>query len=371
MPVPALDPVLAQRVVDVVATTLRHDVNLMDDRGEIVASTAPERRGQPHRAAREVLATGRSVVVDRAVEGVGDRPGVNVPLEVDGRLVGVVGVTGDPAEVEPVARVVALTARLLLARERERDRADTVGTRVRELVGVLGTPGVTAAAAGERLRGLGIDRGPWTIGAWAAREVPSDGTATPPDRSAQVVAALNDRRTATGAGGAGPCAVVAHGLLWVVAGGARPVEPDLGGVDARRVVVGGLGAVEDLASWVQDLRALARVARLLPTAEDEPGWSASAAVAVAHLPDGTRRRTARTAALLTPQQRATVRAVARSTSLTAAAAAALVHRNTLLQRVERVHALTGLDLRRPDEAAALLGAVLAHEALGGTHTDPR
>ena len=58
----------------------------------------------------------------------------------------------------------------------------------------------------------------------------------------------------------------------------------------------------------------------------------------------------------------------------AGAALLFVHRNTLLQRVERIRTLTGLDLRRADDAAVLRSATMAYDAVaadgdeGRTHT---
>ncbi|HEY1135200.1 MAG TPA: sugar diacid recognition domain-containing protein, partial [Nocardioides sp.] len=292
---------LAQRVVDTVATTIQQDINLMDAGGLVVASTVPERVGRPHQAARRVLASGRPVVVTRVVEGVVDRPGINVPLELDGQVAGVVGITGDPRTVEPIAHVVALTMQLLLTQEREHDSANATRTRARELVSTLVSSRSSTLAVQDRLRSLGLGTGPWSIGVWADAEVGPDGSAVPPPGAEHTVSAVNDRRDVGGA-----CAVVVDGLLWVVAGGGRRVEVGTGGTATRRVVVGGLGDVDDLASWAHDLRALGRLARLLPDADGEPHWSAELAIGVAHLPDRTRRRLARTAGRLAPAQRATI-----------------------------------------------------------------
>ncbi|MDT9594085.1 sugar diacid recognition domain-containing protein [Nocardioides zeae] len=356
---------LGQRVVDVVASTIRQDINLMDAGGMVVASTVPERVGKPHRAARRVLAGGRPVVVTRVVEGVVDRPGINVPLELDGQVAGVVGITGDPRTVEPIAHVVALTMQLLLTQEREHDSANLTRTRTRELVSTLASARSSTPALLDRLRSAGLGSGPWSIAVWADPAPRPDGSAAPPPHAEHTVTVLNDRRLRTD----GPCAVVMHGLLWVVAAGGRGIDPGLGGAATRRLVVDGLDDVDDLASWAHDLKALGRLARLLPEAGAGAGVEqlrdAEAAIGVAHLPDRTLRRLARTAARLAPAQRETVRVVARAPSLAAAAAELFVHRNTLLQRVERIRTLTGLDLRRPDHAAVLRSATLAHEATAG------
>lgn len=362
---------LGQRVVDVVSSTISQDINLMDADGTVVASTVAERIGKPHRAARRVLAGGRPVAVTRVVEGVVDRPGINVPLEIDGELAGVVGITGDPAQVEPVAHVVALTVQLLLAQEREHDSDNLTRTLARELVATLCSSAATSATVRERLTAAGLGSGPWAIGVWASAGPQQDGSAAPPRDAEHIVTTTNDRRPGGHAAspalvGGGACAIVLHGLLWVVTSGGRRLDESLGGPGARSVVVQGVDDVDELTSWAHDLRALGRLARLLPREADRASrgaWNADLAITVAHLPDGTRRRLARTAALLAPAQRATVRAVTRSPSLAAGAALLYVHRNTLLQRVERIRALTGLDLRRADEAAVLRSATMAYDAL--------
>lgn len=374
----SLDAQIGQRVVDVVASTIRQDLNLMDAHGTVIASTVADRIGRPHRAARRVLSTGRPVAVTQVVEGVVDRPGINVPLEVDGELAGVVGVTGDPEHVEQLAHVVALTIQLLLTQEREHDSDHLTRTLARELVATLCSSTASAPAVRERLAATGLGVGPWSIGVWAAAVPHQDGSATPPRHAEHLVTTTNDRRPDARPGSSAPagatCAIVLHGLLWVVTSGGRRLDPSLGGAGTRAVVVDALDDVDELASWAHDLRALGRLARLLPHAADRATWNADLAVTVAHLPDSTRRRLARTAARLAPVQRETVRAVTRAPSLSAGAALLFVHRNTLLQRVERIRTLTGLDLRRADDAAVLRSATMAYDAVaadgdeGRTHT---
>ena len=97
-----LSSALAQRVVDLVAPTINHNINVMDEHGTIIAGLEPARIGTLHRGAQRVVAERRSVLVTVPEPGTLDRPGANEPLMIDGELCGVVGVTGDPQEVGPL-----------------------------------------------------------------------------------------------------------------------------------------------------------------------------------------------------------------------------------------------------------------------------
>src|SRR5699024_11951200 len=114
-----------------------HNINVMDEHGTIIAGLEPARVGTLHRGAQRVVAERRSVLITVPESGTSDRPGANEPLMIDGRLRGVVGVPGDPQEVAPLARVVALTVQLLIVQEREQDEAGRRCARARDLVPAL------------------------------------------------------------------------------------------------------------------------------------------------------------------------------------------------------------------------------------------
>ena len=128
---------LAQRVVDLIAPTISHNINVMDEHGTIIACLDPSRVGSLHRGAQRVISERRRVLVTTPEPDTSDRPGANEPLFIDGELRGVVGVTGSPREVEPLARVVALTVQLLIAQELEQDAVSRRHTEARDLIASL------------------------------------------------------------------------------------------------------------------------------------------------------------------------------------------------------------------------------------------
>jgi len=112
-----LDHDLAQDIVDRAMAILPCNVNVMDSQGLILGSGEPERINTRHEGAQLVLANGRIVELDveaaKCLKGV--QPGINVPLLLDGRLMGVLGLTGDPQQLRTYAQLVCMTAEMLLA----------------------------------------------------------------------------------------------------------------------------------------------------------------------------------------------------------------------------------------------------------------
>ncbi|WP_051415775.1 sugar diacid recognition domain-containing protein [Nocardiopsis sp. CNT312] len=346
---------LAQRVVDLIAPTISHNINVMDEHGTIIACLDPDRLGTLHRGAQRVIAEGRGVLVTQPRPGTADRPGANEPLMVDGSLRGVVGVTGDPKEVAPLARIVALTVQLLIAQEHEQDTATRRHTEARDLVAALAAGTTEPAEAEARLRAAGLAP-PWSLTLWADPEPRPDASAAPPYLSEAVAARVNALD--------GGRAAVLYGALWLVGSGAAAEEQQGLPPGTRRTATETTHDAAVLLAHAEESRALCRYAGLIPVPGGRP-WSRELAVAVAHLPPRTLARLARTAAPLTAAQRESADAVATTASVQAAADALYVHRNTLLQRMGRIRSATGLDLRRADHLATLRMALYAHTALGG------
>ncbi|MDH2069568.1 CdaR family transcriptional regulator [Pantoea sp. GD03673] len=115
-----LDARLAQ---DIVARTMKiidSNVNVMDARGRIIGSGDRERIGELHEGALLVLSQGRVVDIDEAVAKHlhGVRPGINLPLRIDGDIVGVIGLTGEPLTLRHYGELVCMTAEMMLEQAR-------------------------------------------------------------------------------------------------------------------------------------------------------------------------------------------------------------------------------------------------------------
>ncbi|RLM30992.1 CdaR family transcriptional regulator [Brenneria salicis] len=113
----------ARMAQDIVARTMQiidSNINVMDDRGKIIGSGDQERLGELHEGALLALSQGRVVDIDDAVARHlhGVRPGINLPLRIDGEIVGVIGLTGNPAQLRQYGELVCMTAEMMLEQAR-------------------------------------------------------------------------------------------------------------------------------------------------------------------------------------------------------------------------------------------------------------
>ena len=122
---------LAQKVADVALATIGHHVIITDEQGVIIGSSLPERRGDLHSPSLEAMARRGEVVTtfDEARRLGKVCPGVTLPIELAGEVVGSVAIAGEPDEVARFGHLVRreaevfLKERMLLEAELLRDGA--------------------------------------------------------------------------------------------------------------------------------------------------------------------------------------------------------------------------------------------------------
>ncbi|MDC2826391.1 sugar diacid recognition domain-containing protein [Rodentibacter pneumotropicus] len=126
-----LDTTIAQKIVKRAMQIIHYSVNVMNDDGVIIASGNPKRLSQRHTGAILVLRENRVVEVDQLLAQKWNfeaQPGINLPIHYLGKVIGVVGISGDPTQVKQYAELVKMTAELiveqhaLLEQERWRHR---------------------------------------------------------------------------------------------------------------------------------------------------------------------------------------------------------------------------------------------------------
>jgi carbohydrate diacid regulator len=107
---------LAQEIVTRTMQIIPFNINVMDVNGIILASGNPARIGELHSGALLALAKKLTVEVDTATAKNlhGAKPGINLPLTVNGQVCGAVGLSGRPEEVRQFGELVRLTAEMIL-----------------------------------------------------------------------------------------------------------------------------------------------------------------------------------------------------------------------------------------------------------------
>lgn len=115
-----LDARLAQEIVARTMQIIDSNVNVMDARGRIIGSGDRERIGEMHEGALLALSQARVVDIDEGVAKHlhGVRPGINLPMRIDGDIVGVIGLTGAPDTLRHYGELVCMTAEMMLEQAR-------------------------------------------------------------------------------------------------------------------------------------------------------------------------------------------------------------------------------------------------------------
>lgn len=110
---------LAQRIVDSAMLLVHRNVNIMNRDGMIIATGHPHRRHTFHKGAKDVIETGMVIEIypDQLEQFPGALQGINLPIVFDEQVVGVIGVFGVPDEVRDTGRLVKAITELILERE--------------------------------------------------------------------------------------------------------------------------------------------------------------------------------------------------------------------------------------------------------------
>ena len=118
---------MAQELVLLSSRLIGEKVLITDTDGIIIGCSDEERIGELHEASLDVLQTRQSSSHDQdtASELQGTFAGITLPLEYDGKLIGTVGITGDPRHVGRYGELIrAFSEMLMRTRENQRLRAD-------------------------------------------------------------------------------------------------------------------------------------------------------------------------------------------------------------------------------------------------------
>ena len=105
----------AQNIVDRMMNVIPYNVNIMNDKGIIIGSGDKNRIYKLHEGAIEAISNKRMIEISKG--GVGTMPGVNTPIIFQDKIIGVIGITGEPSVVRPFVELVRITAELLVNQE--------------------------------------------------------------------------------------------------------------------------------------------------------------------------------------------------------------------------------------------------------------
>jgi carbohydrate diacid regulator len=106
---------IALRIVSDISEIINQHVNMMDNEGIIIASTNRDRIGTYHAGAYKVISEQiEELVISNDKEYEGARKGINLPVVLNGDIVGVIGVTGEYKEVKKYSQIIKRMTEILL-----------------------------------------------------------------------------------------------------------------------------------------------------------------------------------------------------------------------------------------------------------------
>ncbi|WP_432888418.1 CdaR family transcriptional regulator [Kribbella sp. CA-245084] len=107
---------LAQQIARDTSEVIGYNVLITDDRGIVIGSGDASRLGSFHEASVEVLASQQAAwhTAAEAARLRGVKPGMTLPIVIDGEAVGTVGITGSPRQVRRFGLVVRRQTEILL-----------------------------------------------------------------------------------------------------------------------------------------------------------------------------------------------------------------------------------------------------------------
>lgn len=102
---------LAEKIVEILHEITNNNIQFIGENGEIIATTQPHRLGTIHIVAQKVMlgqAECSYVTEEMAEKMEGVFPGYAGPIDMDGKRIGCIGISGDPEKVKILQKMAAI-----------------------------------------------------------------------------------------------------------------------------------------------------------------------------------------------------------------------------------------------------------------------
>lgn len=110
-----LDKDIAIKIIQEIGKTIKYDINIMDENGRIIASTKPDRIDTYHEGAHLVISNNASeLVVNYDNEYSGCLKGINLPIILNNKIIGVIGISGDVDKVSSYGKIMKKMTEILV-----------------------------------------------------------------------------------------------------------------------------------------------------------------------------------------------------------------------------------------------------------------
>ncbi|MCG9730161.1 helix-turn-helix domain-containing protein [Shewanella sp. Isolate13] len=131
-----LDGYLARQIVKRTMKIIGHNINVMNNHGVILGSGEPHRIGAVHEGALLAISQKRTVEISTHSTGTlqGVKPGINLPLHYKGKIIGVIGITGEPEKLRSYGELLKMTAEIIVEQANTLEQAQWQYRQKEELI---------------------------------------------------------------------------------------------------------------------------------------------------------------------------------------------------------------------------------------------
>lgn len=135
----------AQNIVDRMMKNIPYNINIMDHTGTIIGSGNKDRIGTLHHGAVEAIRQRKTVDIYEDETFV--KKGVNMPIELNGMIVGVVGISGEVEETRPFGNLLRSAVILLIEQSIALEKENTKNNLKRQFFNLITKPDTLYTAA--------------------------------------------------------------------------------------------------------------------------------------------------------------------------------------------------------------------------------
>jgi carbohydrate diacid regulator len=114
---------IADQIVAQLSKIMEQHINIMDMNGVIISSTNPIRIGTVHGGAIRIISERlKELLIENDDEYVGAKNGINLPIEFNNEIIGVIGLTGKSDEVRKYGQIIKKMTEILLLETHSREQ---------------------------------------------------------------------------------------------------------------------------------------------------------------------------------------------------------------------------------------------------------
>lgn len=105
----------AQNLIREISSIIDYDINIMNEEGVIIASTNPSRTGKHHEGAYRIVNNNLDeLIVYYDEEYSGCKKGINLPINLNGDIIGVIGITGEVSKIMRYGNLIRKVTEILV-----------------------------------------------------------------------------------------------------------------------------------------------------------------------------------------------------------------------------------------------------------------